>query len=123
MRIAIAYALHHPELMDAADRAARLEEVGTLKFEAVDHDAFPCLRLALEAAKAGGTAPCVLNAANEVAVHAFLAGGLDFLGIPAVIESTLDGSPAHPCARSSRSTRPTASARGGIATEQIAIRA
>jgi 1-deoxy-D-xylulose-5-phosphate reductoisomerase len=53
-------------------------------------DAFPCLRLAREAAEAGGTGPCVLNAANEVAVHAFLGGRLGFMGIPAVIERTLD---------------------------------
>ena len=63
-------------------------------FEPPDLDAFPCLRLAREAAEAGGTATCVLNAANEVAVHAFLSGRLDFLGIPAVIERTLEQLPA-----------------------------
>ena len=52
--------------------------------------AFPCLALAREAARDGGTAPCVLNAANEVAVHAFLAGRLPFLGVPEVIERALD---------------------------------
>jgi len=57
---------------------------------APDTDAFPCLRLAREAAAAGGTGPCVLNAANEVARHAFLGGRLGFMGIPAVIEQTLD---------------------------------
>ncbi|MBX5440601.1 MAG: 1-deoxy-D-xylulose-5-phosphate reductoisomerase [Solirubrobacteraceae bacterium] len=89
MRIPIAYALHHPEAAPLPTRRLRLEEVGRLTFEPVDVDAFPCLRLAREAAVAGGTAPCVLNAANEVAVHAFLDGRLPFLGIPAVIEETL----------------------------------
>ena len=67
--------------------------MGELTFEPVDLDAFPCLRLAREAALAGGTAPCVLNAANEVAVHAFLEGRLHFNGIPAVIERTLSELP------------------------------
>ena len=93
MRIAIAYALNHPDLMELPTRRLRLPELGRLTFEAVDEVAFPCLRLAREAASAGGTAPCVLNAANEVAVHAFLNGRLDFLGIPAVIEATLEQLP------------------------------
>jgi len=96
MRIPIAYALHHPESAPLPSRRLRLEEVGQLTFEPVDVDAFPCLRLAREAAVAGGTAPCVLNAANEIAVHAFLAGRLPFLGIPAVIEETLDQLGAEP---------------------------
>jgi 1-deoxy-D-xylulose-5-phosphate reductoisomerase len=66
-----------------------LAELGQLTFEAPDEDAFPCLRLAREAAAAGGTSPCVLNAANEVAVHAFLRGELSFTGIARVIDSTL----------------------------------
>jgi 1-deoxy-D-xylulose-5-phosphate reductoisomerase len=90
MRVPIAYALHHPERMDLPVAPLDLAELGSLTFERVDHDAFPCLRLAREAAIAGGTAPCVLNAANEVAVHAFLNGRLGFLGIPAVIEETLE---------------------------------
>ncbi|MCW3008283.1 MAG: 1-deoxy-D-xylulose-5-phosphate reductoisomerase [Solirubrobacterales bacterium] len=89
MRIAIAYALHHPDLAPLPSRRLRLEEVGQLTFEPVDLDAFPCLRLARDAAVAGGTAPCVLNAANEIAVHAFLEDRLPFLGIPAVIYETL----------------------------------
>jgi 1-deoxy-D-xylulose-5-phosphate reductoisomerase len=60
-----------------------------LTFEPPDLDAFPCLRLAREAGVTGGTAPCTLNAANEVAVHAFLSGRLAFVAIPAVIEETL----------------------------------
>ena len=91
MRVPISYALHHPERVDVpAMRALDLAEVGALTFERVDTDAFPCLRLAREAAIEGGTAPCVLNAANEVAVHAFLIGQSSFLGIPAVIEQTLE---------------------------------
>ena len=74
-------------------RPLDLAEVGALTFEPVDDEAFACLRLAREAAIAGGTAPCVLNAANEVAVHAFLDGRLPFLGIAAVIESTLERLP------------------------------
>ena len=76
MRVPIAYALFHPERVDVPVRALDLAEVGALTFEPVDEQAFPCLRLAREAAQAGGTAPCVLNAANEVAVHAFLEGRL-----------------------------------------------
>jgi 1-deoxy-D-xylulose-5-phosphate reductoisomerase len=90
MRVPIAYALHHPERVDVPVPTLDLAAVGSLTFEAPDVDAFPCLRLAREAAVAGGTAPCVLNAANEVAVHAFLADRLAFMGIPAVIERTLE---------------------------------
>jgi len=89
MRIAISYALHGGESVSLPISALELQAVGELTFEAVDLDAFPCLRLAGEAAREGGTAPCVLNAANEIAVHAFLEGRLRFLEIPAVIDSTL----------------------------------
>jgi 1-deoxy-D-xylulose-5-phosphate reductoisomerase len=93
MRVPISYALHYPDRVDVPVAPLDLAAVGALTFEPVDTDAFPCLRLAREAAVAGGTAPCVLNAANEVAVHAFLAGRLDFLGIPAVIEAALERLP------------------------------
>ncbi len=93
MRVPIAYALHHPERVDMPVRPLDLASLGTLTFEAPDDEAFPCLGLALEAARAGGTAPCVLNAANEVAVLAFLDGRLSFTGIPAVIEKTLERVP------------------------------
>ena len=94
MRIAISYALHGADSVGLADGPRPvvpldLTAVGELTFEAVDLDAFPCLRLAGEAARRGGTAPCVLNASNEIAVHAFLEGRLRFLEIPAVIEQTL----------------------------------
>ncbi len=96
MRIAISYALHGGESVDLPIEPLDLAAVGELTFEPVDLDAFPCLRLAREAALAGGTAPCVLNAANEVAVHAFLEGRLHFNGIPAVIERTLSELPVAP---------------------------
>ncbi|HVF78699.1 MAG TPA: 1-deoxy-D-xylulose-5-phosphate reductoisomerase [Solirubrobacteraceae bacterium] len=96
MRVPISYALHHPDRVDVPVRALDLAEVGALTFEPVDHEAFPALGLARAAAIAGGTAPCVLNAANEVAVHAFLSERLSFLGIPAVIEGTLERLPAAP---------------------------
>ena len=89
MRVAISYALHAGESVELPVVPLQLATLGALTFEPVDLDAFPCLRLALEAARAGGTAPCVLNAANEVAVHAFLDGRLRFLDIAEVIERTL----------------------------------
>ncbi len=90
MRVAIGYALHHPERADLPIAPLDLVALGKLEFEAPDTEAFPCLRLAREAAVAGGTAPCALNAANEIAVHAFLNGRLSFPGIPAVIEGVLE---------------------------------
>ena len=117
MRVPISYALHHPERVDVPGAARSTSpRSGALTFEPVDVEAFPCLRLAREAAAAGGTAPCVLNAANEVAVHAFLDGRLGFLGIAEVIERVARAArrPA-PSTRSSRSTRPTAQAREAAA--------
>jgi 1-deoxy-D-xylulose-5-phosphate reductoisomerase len=96
MRVPISYALHHPERADVPVPMLDLAEVGALTFERPDLETFACLRLAREAAEAGGTAPCVLNAANEVAVHAFLRGELPFAGIARVIESTLAEMPAQP---------------------------
>jgi 1-deoxy-D-xylulose-5-phosphate reductoisomerase len=96
MRVAISYALHGATSVELPIAPLDLVSVGTLTFEAVDLDAFPCLRLARAAAQSGGTAPCVLNAANEVAVHAFLRERLPFSGIPAVIEATLQRLPGAP---------------------------
>jgi 1-deoxy-D-xylulose-5-phosphate reductoisomerase len=96
MRVPISYALHHPERADVPVPTLDLVEVGALTFERPDLETFACLRLAREAAEAGGTAPCVLNAANEVAVHAFLRGELPFAGIARVIESTLAELPPRP---------------------------
>ena len=94
MRVPIAYALRYPERVDVPVAPLDLVSLGALTFEPVDEETFACLRLAREAAQAGGTAPCTLNAANEVAVHAFLAGRLQFLDIAAVIEETLEELPA-----------------------------
>jgi 1-deoxy-D-xylulose-5-phosphate reductoisomerase len=90
MRVPISYALTFPER--AATPVAPLDLAGGLimEFSAPDEEAFPCLALARAAGEAGRTAPCVLNAANEVAVAAFLDGGLPFLGIPEVVERTLN---------------------------------
>ena len=96
MRVPISYALHHPDRADVPVASLDLAELGELTFERPDTGTFACLRLAREAALAGGTAPCVLNAANEVAVHAFLRGELSFTGIARVIESTLAELPARP---------------------------
>jgi 1-deoxy-D-xylulose-5-phosphate reductoisomerase len=90
MRVPISYALHHPDRVDVPIRPLDLVAVGALTFEPVDEETFSCVRLAREAAQAGGTAPCTMNAANEVAVHAFLGGRLRFLDIAAVIEETLE---------------------------------
>jgi 1-deoxy-D-xylulose-5-phosphate reductoisomerase len=121
MRIAIAYALAHPDLMELPTRRLRLAELGQLTFEPVDDAAFPCLRLARDAALAGGTAPCVLNAANEVAVHAFLSGALSFAGIPAVIAATLDQMPGEPV-RAFESLFEADRGAREIAAEQVAVR-
>jgi 1-deoxy-D-xylulose-5-phosphate reductoisomerase len=96
MRVPISYALHHPERADVPVETLDLAAVGELTFEPPDLESFACLRLAYEAAKAGGTAPCVLNAADEVAVHAFLGGKIGFLDIARVIERALDELPARP---------------------------
>ena len=96
MRIAISYALNRGESAPLDVAPLDLAAVGELNFCEVDLDAYPCLRLARDAAAAGGTAPCTLNAANEVAVHAFLGGRLGFLDIPEVIERTLSDMGARP---------------------------
>jgi 1-deoxy-D-xylulose-5-phosphate reductoisomerase len=122
MRVPIAYALHHPERVELPVRPLDLAAVGSLTFERVDLDAFPALRLAREAAVAGGTAPCVLNAANEIAVHAFLGGRLDFLGIPAVVEDTLERLPAQPV-RAFESLYEADREARAVAAELVAVRA
>ena len=94
MRVPISYALHYPERVDVPVTPLDLVALGALTFEAPDEETFACLRLAREAAIAGGTATCTLNAANEVAVHAFLGGRLRFMEIAVVIEETLERLPA-----------------------------
>ncbi len=90
MRTPIAHALAWPERMASGVDPLDLFRVGRLDFEAPDLQRFPCLRLATEAAAAGGSAPAVLNAANEVAVAAFLDGRLRYTAIAAVVESVLN---------------------------------
>ena len=80
MRVPISYALHYPERADVDVPRLDLAAVGELTFEEPDPETFACLRLAREAGEAGGTAPCVLNAADEVAVAAFLDGRIPFTG-------------------------------------------
>lgn len=89
MRTPIAYALAFPERIEAGVAPLDLCQIGTLNFERPDLKRFPCLGLAYEALAKGGNAPAVLNAANEVAVEAFLEGKLAFTRIPAVIERVL----------------------------------
>jgi 1-deoxy-D-xylulose-5-phosphate reductoisomerase len=89
MRIPIAHALAWPSRIESGVESLDLVSRGSLAFEAPDHARFPCLGLALAAAAAGGTAPAVLNAANEVAVEAFLGGRLNFTRIAAVIDEVL----------------------------------
>ena len=122
MRIAIAYALHHPDIVALPTRRLNLAELGSLTFEEVDHDAFPCLRLCREAALAGGTAPCILNAANEIAVHAFLEGRLAFTGIADVIAATLHAMPGGPVRAFESLFEADREARE-LASEQVAVRA
>jgi 1-deoxy-D-xylulose-5-phosphate reductoisomerase len=95
MRVPISYALHRPDRPPVAP-PVNLAELGQLTFEAPDLDTFRCLRLAREAAVAGGSAPCALNAADEVAVEAFLAGELTFTGIPEVIAGVLERTDPQP---------------------------
>ena len=96
MRTPIAYALAYPERIDAGVPSLDLFQIARLDFEAPDFERFPCLQLAYAALRAGGTAPAILNAANEVAVAAFLDRRLSFLGIPRLIEATLAALPAGP---------------------------
>ena len=90
MRLPIRYALGYPHRVPTPAPPVDLATLGTLTFEAPDREAFRCLALAERAAREGGLAGTVLNAANEVAVEAFLAGRLPFLEIPAVVEDALD---------------------------------
>ena len=95
MRTPIAHALAWPERIDSGVASLDLAAVGRLDFEELDLERFPCLGLAFQAGHAGGTATTILNAANEVAVEAFLAGRLRFTDIPRVIEGALSDVTAH----------------------------
>jgi len=98
MRTPIAQALAYPERIDAGVSSLDFFGTGTLSFERPDFERFPALNLAYAALEAGGAAPAVLNAANEIAVAAFLEGRLPFLRITSVIEETLAGAPTNPVA-------------------------
>lgn len=98
MRTALAYGLAWPARLDAGVKPLDLVALGRLDFQAPDLDTFRCLGLAYAALRAGGTAPAVLNAANEVAVAAFLDGQLPFLAISEVIEACLEATPPEPVA-------------------------
>ena len=90
MRTPIAYALGYPQRIESGVASLNLLEIAKLEFEAPDTRRFPCLQLAYDALRLGGTAPAILNAVNEVAVAAFLSRQIHFLDIPAVIAKALD---------------------------------
>ena len=98
MRLPIQYAFSYPERWEAPLPGLDLARCGDLAFEEPDHDRFPCLGLAYRALRGGPALPVVLNAANEVAVAAFLEGRLAFPAIPAVIEEVLDAGADRPAA-------------------------
>ena len=98
MRVPIAHALGFPDRIESGAKPLDLGAIGQLSFERPDLERFPCLALAYAALRAGGCASAVLNAANEVAVEAFLAGRLPFTRIPDVIEAALSAVPAAPAA-------------------------
>jgi 1-deoxy-D-xylulose-5-phosphate reductoisomerase len=96
MRVPIAHALAHPERIASGAQPLDLAALKTLSFEPPDHERFPCLGLAYQALATGGTAPAMLNAANEIAVEAFLAGRLPFTGIAGVIGHVLEALAVRP---------------------------
>ncbi len=91
MKVPIQYALSHPYRLELpSGKRLNLVDIGTLHFEKMDFERFPCLKFAFAAGKAGGTAPTVLNASNETAVEAFLKGRIEFLEIEALIDKALN---------------------------------
>jgi 1-deoxy-D-xylulose-5-phosphate reductoisomerase len=96
MRTPIAHALAWPERFESGVDSLNIFEVARLDFQAPDYDRFPCLRLAIEAMKQGGTSSTVLNAANEIAVQAFIDGKLGFIDIANIIEYALSEIPSQP---------------------------
>jgi 1-deoxy-D-xylulose-5-phosphate reductoisomerase len=89
MKVAIAYALAYPERLDVGVAAPDFPGIAALDFERPDTGRFPCLALAFDAVRKGGTLPAVLNAANEVAVEAFLGGRAGFSDIPRIVEAVM----------------------------------
>ncbi len=96
MRGPISYALAYPARLADPIPGLDLDRIGSLTFRRPDNGRFPCLSYAYEAIEAGGTMPCVLNASNEVAVHAFLRERIGFEDIPSVIRRTLDSHDVRP---------------------------
>jgi len=96
MRIPIAYAMGWPDRIATPAARLNLAQIANLSFEAPDLERFPCLKLAWDAMRAGGSAPCVLNAANEIAVAAFIAEQAGFLDIDAIVAETLSMVPHAP---------------------------
>jgi len=90
MKGAIAYALSHPERLDIGLPEPDFPEIGSLEFEAPDFDKFPCLAMAFDACETGHTLPAVLNAANEIAVAAFLDRQIPYTGIPETVRRTME---------------------------------
>ncbi|MBI5640511.1 MAG: 1-deoxy-D-xylulose-5-phosphate reductoisomerase [Nitrospirae bacterium] len=90
MRGPISYALSYPGRISDPIPGLDLDRIETLTFTKPDHESFPCLSYAYDAIRAGGTMPCVLNASNEIAVHAFLDGRIGFSDIPLIIKKTMD---------------------------------
>ncbi|MBI4126725.1 MAG: 1-deoxy-D-xylulose-5-phosphate reductoisomerase [Deltaproteobacteria bacterium] len=96
MRGPIAYALSYPERVESGMEQLDLLKLKSLTFEPVDHERFPSLKLAYQALKRGGSLPAVLNAANEIAVHAFLNQHLRFVDIPRLVAQVMEEHDAHP---------------------------
>lgn len=94
MKLPILYALTYPERMDYDGVPTDFKKIANLTFFEPDFDKFVCLKIAYEAIEEGGTAPCILNAANEIAVDSFLKGKIKFTQIPDLIQSALDSIPA-----------------------------
>jgi 1-deoxy-D-xylulose-5-phosphate reductoisomerase len=99
MRTPISYAMKYPERLPLEQPPLDLAGIGKLTFHRPDHDRFPCLGLGYEALRIGGTMPAVLNAANEIAVAAYLKEDIGFLDIPAVIRRTMDAHEPRPVDR------------------------
>ncbi|MGE5436933.1 MAG: 1-deoxy-D-xylulose-5-phosphate reductoisomerase, partial [Syntrophothermus sp.] len=90
MKLPIQYALSYPERFENNFSRANLYKIGRLDLIKPDYDKFECIKLAFDSLKIGGTAPCILNAANEVAVHKFLNGNIKFTDIPVNISRALN---------------------------------
>jgi len=123
MRVPIANALAYPERIDSGAQSLDLAALKSLSFEKPDLTRFPCLALAYDALRAGGTAPAVLNAANEVAVEAFLAGRLAFTGIAQVIEDVMAAVAAGPADDLATVMKADAQARSAASARVMALAA